>query len=267
MNKIRITLLVLGFLLLAAACRGGDNDSVSAGADDPTDDDPFGQTEWILVEGVVDGDQLELLARYPVTLQRDGNDVDGSAACNNYFGTIINGETLFDGFGATEMACDPAPMTLESDYLNALGRVTTAESGPTSLMLSAAGVELVFERVEPIPDGDLEGTTWLLDTLIEGDAATSTVNGTRATLNFDAAVISGTDGCNTFQGEYEINDETLEVGLLSLTTRGCEDGVMSQAQLVGEVLAAGPSIEIDGDRLILSASNTLGLIYRVSSTR
>ncbi len=268
MTSKRTIALLLSLALLAGACGSEGNDSVSVGTgtggepvqSDP--DDPFGQTGWLLVDALVDRTQLTLLETHPVTLQRDGNDVTGNAACNSYFGLIINGDLLFEGFGATEMACDPpAAMTLEFQYLAALGRVSTAESTEGSLVLTGVGVDLRFEQMEPTPDVDLEDTTWILETLIEGDTASSTINGTIASLTFTAATISGTDGCNTFQGDYEINGETLELGLLRLTARGCESGIARQAQLVGEVLAASPTIEIDGDQLIVSAPGALGLIY------
>jgi len=268
MTRTRIISLGIMFLLIAGACGGTTYQSIAAGggktgSDQTGHSNPFGDTEWILMQATVDGVQLLLLDRYPVTLQRNGGDVDGSAACNSYFGTIVDGDLLFEGFGATEMACDPAPMTLEFDYLDALGRVDSARGG-TELLLTGDGVELRFSQVRPTPDSAIQGTDWVLDTLIEGDAASSTVNGSAANLRFDARTMSGNDSCNTFQGDYEIDGGTLRPGLLSVTARGCEDAIMRQAQRVGAVLGTHPILEVSGDRLSLLTADGLGLIYRAA---
>jgi len=290
-HLLRTVVLILAVAMVAAACGADDDDAVTT--NDPTagdagvsnsgasnsgvsDDDavapaepgedPFGADEWQLIRATVDDADLVLLDTYPVTLRRTGSDVAGSAACNGYFGTVTDGAFLFDGLGATEMACDPpAAMDLESAFLGALGRVTNAHNNAGTLTLTGDGVELGFEVVPPAPDADLEGTAWTLDTVISGDAASSVLSGTNPSLSFDGTSMSGSEGCNSFNTEYSLTDGSLGIAMMITTTRGCDDGTTRQSQSVQAVLAGSPAVAIDGDRLTFTSSDgSAALVYRAS---
>ncbi len=277
-SRLLAALLLLAVLAAGCGADEDDDDAPMTGDDvpaDPTDPavdpaDPFGTAEWRLVEATVDGTDLELIASHPITLQRRGDEVTGTAACNGYSGAIVGGATLFEGFAVTEMACDPPEtMALESLFLQALGRVDTAvveddPGGSGMLVLSGDGVELRFEQVAPTPDADLEGTQWMLDTLLDADAARSTLGDTAAGLRLDAGRITGTDGCNTFEGAYELDGDTLRVGSLAQTTRGCAPEVLEQARTIMSVLTGDPAVTLDGDRLTLRTGSGLGLVYRAA---
>lgn len=285
-HLLRTVVLILAVALVAGACGADDDDAVAtndpavgtAGASDagvgdddavtPAEprEDPFGDDEWRLIHATVDDAALVLLDTYPVTLRRDGNEIGGSAACNSYFGSITTGVFLFDGIGATEMACDPpAAMDLESVFLGALGRVTDAHNNADTLTLTGDGVELRFEVIPPTPDADLEGTSWTLDTIISGDAASSVLSGTNPSLSFDGTSMSGSDGCNSFDTEYSVTNGSLGIAMMITTTRGCDDGTTRQSQAVQAVLAGSPAVAIDGDRLTFTSSDgSAGLVYRAS---
>lgn len=271
----RLLALVAIVVLVAAACGGDDDDSgVVAGGDgdtvinepageEPTDD-PFGADEWVLVAGDVDGAPLMLLDSHPVTLQVDGSDVSGTAACNSYFGALIEGPLLFEGFGVTEMGCDPPEaMDVEFAFLQALIRTTSAAASGDELTLTGEGVELRFSAVPPTPDAELTTTTWLLDTIIDGDAASSILADTAPELRLDEE-LALFDGCNTIAGSYEVDGDVLSVGALRSTARGCQEGVMRQASTISTVIGAQPTISISGDRLTLTGADGLGLSFRAS---
>ena len=231
-----------------------------SGSGEP-DDDVFGDHEWILVSADVDGAPLTLLDSHPVTLRVDAGEVGGTAACNSYFGTVVEGEFLFDGFGVTEMACDPPEaMDLEFAFLGALGRTTSAAGSADALTLTGDGVELRFELVPPTPDAELTGTTWVLDTLIDDIAASSILAGTAPELRLDDE-LALFDGCNTIAGGYEIDGDTLRTGALRSTLRGCEDGVADQAARIAAVIGAQPTISIEGNRLTLTGTDGLALSF------
>ena len=270
----RLLAVLVAFAVVVTACGGDDDDAgVVAGGNDGgtvTDepsgeepaDDPFGSDEWVLISADVDGAPLALLDSHPVTLRVDDGEVNGTAACNSYFGTLVDGPLLFDGFGVTEMGCDPPEaMDLEFAFLQALGRTSTATASGDELTLTGDGVELRFSVVPPTPDAALTGTTWMLDTIIDGDAASSILAGTTPELRLDDE-LSLFDGCNTIGGGYEVDGDTLRIGALRSTARGCEDGVMRQAAMISAVLGSDPSISISGDRLTLTGADSLGLSFR-----
>jgi heat shock protein HslJ len=56
-----------------------------------------------------------------VTLDIAGDRVSGRAACNRYFGSYTDGR--FGRMGSTRMACDPALMQVEAQFLDLLAQV------------------------------------------------------------------------------------------------------------------------------------------------
>ncbi|MEX1209199.1 MAG: META domain-containing protein [Acidimicrobiia bacterium] len=254
MNPRLITPLLL-FSLLAAAC-GGDRD---AGGE------PVDITTWRLTSGTVDGTALVLVEGYPVTFRVEDDQADGTAACNQYGGRVIlDGNTVSfpDGFFQTEMACvDPGVMELEAAFLAALSRVTGSAAGGGELRLSGDGVDLRFIAVEPEPDAALIGTLWHLDTLIEGDAASTVAS--PATLHIDdQGKVTGSTGCNSMSGTYQA---ATGFSPLATTKIACDPSVMDQESLLLAVLGGDPILTIEGSTLTVTASDGSALMYRADA--
>jgi len=133
--------LAIGAALLAVACAPAPSPAGesaqpagSAGAGSLTG------TAWTLVE--LGGRSIEPPpARGAPTLRFDEADrVSGFAGCNSYFGSYqLQGAQLrFGEIGSTRMACtDDSSMTLEQQYLAALGTVTRWERSGSTLTLSS----------------------------------------------------------------------------------------------------------------------------------
>lgn len=251
----RVITPVLLLSLLVAAC-GGDRD---AGGE------PVEITTWQLTSGTVDGVALVLVAGYPVTFRVEDDQVGGTAACNQYGGRVIlDGNTVSfpEGFFQTEMACgDPGVMELEAAFLGALSRVTGSAAGGGELRLSGDGVDLRFSAVEPEPDAALIGTLWNLDTLIEGDAASTVAS--PATLHIDdQGKVTGSTGCNSMSGTYQA---ATGFSPLATTKIACEPSVMDQESLVLAVLAGDPILTIEGSTMTVTASDGSALLYRADA--
>jgi heat shock protein HslJ len=129
------------------------------------------------------------------------------------------------------------------------------------LTLSGDGVEMEFERLEPVPEADLTNTVWVLDGLISGDAVSS-VSGERATLELftDGSILGGT-GCRLLQGQYTISGP--EVVFTEFSAEGeCDPALTDQDNHVVSVLGDGFRVEIDGQRLTVWSAGDEGLSYR-----
>lgn len=248
-----ITLLLSLALVSLAACGDGDVGEGGTSLDGA----------WQLTSGTVDGTEIPLVEGHRITLVVEGTEIGGTAACNSYFGTLEVGEGVsFTGIGATEMYCMPDEvMDSEAAYLEALMRVDTAARQGDDLRLSGPGTELAFSDLPPVPTSDLTGTVWELDTLIEGDAASS-VSGGPATLELgEDGTVAGSTGCRSFEGRYVIQGD--EVRITELAMEGdCPADLASQDDHVIEVLGDGFTVDIDGDRLTVSSAGGLGLGYR-----
>lgn len=247
------SLLALG--LLATACMTGGSTSPSP----PNPNDLLGS--WVLVEGSGPGGEVTIVDGYRITLEMQGPEIGGTSACNHYFGRMaVVGDALrIDELGGTEMACEPAVMESESAYWAALGAVTRWARDGNSLTLSGPEASLTYELLEPVPDAAMVDTVWVLDTLVSGDAASST-NG-RATLELGSdGTIVGSTGCRDFTGRYQIIGD--EVVIIELAMEGeCSAELTAQDSHVVTLLGDGFTVQVEGNRLTLGSTGNQGLGY------
>lgn len=243
--------LVAGCLAAAlAGCAGdaGDGRTVSGPGD------LLGEGV-VLESGTVDGSPLVLPSGVRVTLLPGAGGTDDPAAvsgvsgCNHYLSTMTVDDDAVtfpvEGTGMTEMACEPGLMVLESAYLAALPRVTTGQWDGDRLTLAGDDVELVFTGVGTVPTQALVGTTWRLDSLLDGETASSTVAGADpATLELRAdGTVAGGTGCRTLVGRYEVVAD--EVLLTSLAAEGeCPAELADQDAHVVEALGDGFTVVV-----------------------
>jgi heat shock protein HslJ len=214
--------------------------------------------EWLLQAGTNQGVAIPIVAGSRVTLKVDGTQVGGSAACNSYGGTIqVSGSSIvISALAQTEMACvDNRLMTLESAYLAALPRTTTVARSGNSLLLTGPQVELRFTLIPPVANANLVGTTWLLDSLITGEAVSSTV-GERVTLQFSGdGRLAASTGCRDVTGTYAVSEGQVQVTLDPYDTIGCAADVGDQDAHILDVLSHGFGVSVDGEHLTLTAGD------------
>jgi hypothetical protein len=93
----------------------------------------------------------------------------------------------------------------------------------------------------------LEGTTWLLD---------KTIPGSEITALFANGQVSGSAGCNTYQGTYRstraAGTNTIEFGPLATTRMMCDEPLMDQEQLYLAALEAATEYTIEGFALTIT---------------
>jgi heat shock protein HslJ len=251
-----------GAALLLSACGGAPSGEPG--------DPPAPGGSWQLVSGSGPEGAIEPLDTHPVTLsfEEEGR-VGGTAACNSY-GAVprIEGERLeLDQLDQTDMACDPPEvMELEAAYLSALGRADRLREEGDRLVLSGPDVELVYEPLPPVAAEALVGTDWQLDTLVEGDtASTPPAPGARLLLRPDGSV-EGHTGCRAFAGEYEPREGEVRLTRLALEgdTGACPGAAAAQDGLVVSVLGDGFRAGVEGDRLTVSSRGGQTLVFRAA---
>ncbi len=238
---------------------------ITACGSDDSGDDLLG--EWQLINGEVDGQTLELVPSHPVTITFAEDAFGGTASCNGYGGVYQRANTaiILTDIAVTEMACSPSEtMTLESQFLEGLARADGLLLADT-LSLTGDGVRLMFQAVEPVEEAALLGTVWVLDTLIQGDAASS-VSGDRATLEFfsDGSVI-GSTGCRGFTGQYVVSGAEVVITDLLAGPEECPGELASQDSQVISAIEGGFRVDIDGDRMTTWTHGDEGLGYRAES--
>jgi heat shock protein HslJ len=102
---------------------------------------------------------------------------------------------------------------------------------------------------------DLPGTSWVLVDL----DGTAPVGETPPTIAFDdQGTVTGTGGCNTFNGEVTIDGSDMSVGPLASTQMACEEDISTQEAAFFTALQDVTSYTVDNDgRLVLQDGGTL----------
>ncbi len=248
----RLVLLLAGVLALAAC-----------GTDSPSDA-PDVTGEWQLASGSFIGADLPFPPGATATLALSGGKADGTAFCNRFFASYErDGSSLsFGDIGSTMMGCEPDVMAAEGAYLEALAGVDTAVLDGGDLLLTGAGIELRFGPAPVVPDSPLEGTRWVLETLVAGETASSTIGDPAALVLDRDRRAEATTGCRTLTATWLLEGESLVLDDLLPDGAACPPDLVRQDEHVTAVLQAGPVVEITEDRLTLTAPDGRGLVYR-----
>lgn len=251
----RILVLAVVALLLTAACSSDDDTSVATdpgetGSDDvgPDPDDGGMDIEgsWTLISLVEEGDMaIPLPDDAVIDLRVDGTEIGGTAACNQFGGSVEVGE---DGsFAAselfqTEMTCEPPElMETETRYLTAMAAATSWTIEEQQLTLDGPEAQLVYERTPDPVDAELEGTVWQLDSFYEGTgpdgSVTNQVGMETVTLTITAGAATVESPCGTAAGTAVLDADTPgSIGLvLTLAEEGCSD---EEGALLAETLTS-----------------------------
>jgi heat shock protein HslJ len=217
---------------------------------------------WELVEGSGPDGAIDVPQGWRVTINFLADEVNGQA-CNYYGGTYAigdDGRIAFDAMAMTEMACEEPMMMVEAAYHAALAEVSVATRDEERLTLSGPDAELVFRLLPPVPDEEIVGTRWILDSLIQGDAASSVVGEAFLELSSDGR-FEGSTGCRQIVGRYVINGDTID--FVEMAANGdCRPALQEQDGHVLQVLGDGFVPAVDGRTLTMADNGGLGLVYR-----
>jgi heat shock protein HslJ len=234
-----------------------------------SDADALARTSWVArsissgaaTSGVVPGSEPTL------EFGDIGATVSGSTGCNLYSAAVtIGGGTIsFSDLTVTERGCtEEAIMEQEAAFLAILIGADVFRLADDILEITgpAGAVSLVEPAV--VVDVPLSGTPWELETLIEGDTASSVLFTTFPTLTVDVeqGSMRGTTGCNDYGGMVAVQGNELVVSDLAWTEIGCDRDVMRQEGFMLEVLQGARLFEIQGDRLTILGPAGTALVYR-----
>jgi heat shock protein HslJ len=269
---VKRTIAPLLLAALIASCAygpGGGNGSGNGSGTASPSPDGSGNAHglagaWVLTDGTGPTGPIQVLADYRITLVIEGDEAGGHAACNIYGGTLtVDGDALqISALSMTEMACDEPAMSAEAAYLAAIGVVDSWERDGDRLVLSGSQAELTFELEPPVPDEQIVGTTWVLESLIQGDAATSVLGEAFVMLTADGK-FTGMTGCRELRGRYVMFGD--EIDFAELSAEGeCPADRRAQDAFVIDVLEGRLSATVEGTSLALSDDAGQGLVYRAA---
>lgn len=226
---------------LLTGCRSNRNEPAEAAqsSDETVDVTPppaLTGTSWI-VESLGEGaDQVESLPDVQSSLGFLVDRYGGNGGCNYYVGVYSaqGAELTLESPARTGASCteEPASLTQENVFMSALA--TTARyavvDGNLELFASNGQLMLTLAPLEPAP---LQGTEWSLQFVNVETQWEVTIPDSQITLRIEDGQITGTSGCNSYQGTVDIEDGTIVVTELSFTEMACQEpeGVMEQETL------------------------------------
>jgi heat shock protein HslJ len=257
---------VLASTLLIGACGATDDPAGDTGALELT-----GRT-FIGDQVTRDDEPYPLVKGSQIRLTFDEGTIGASAGCNTMGGdaTWADGTLVVGALAGTEMGCDKPLMDQDvwlTDLLTSEPTLLLADD--TLTLTSGATVIVLSDEEVVVPDASLTGTTWVLDSIITGDAASSVPEGVRSTLLFKTSGLAFAElGCNTGRGGYQADDNTITFVPMATTRMACEEAATSVEDAVLGVLQGDVGFSIDGESLVLTPTSVSGsapdqLVYRI----
>lgn len=248
--------------VVAAACGGSAGDGGVQGGG-PAADLAGRQFLSEAVEERGEPRPLVPSTRIFLTFDEAGRNVGASAGCNSFSGPYeVEGNRLVvDQMGGTEMGCDEARHAQDQWLVDLLMSDPNFElDGDRLILTSGATVVSLLDREVADPDRSLTGTTWVLDTLVEGEVASTPPAGTRASIAFDDdGTFSIETGCNSGGGRYTLEGDRLTFTSYETTLMACKDErEVLEAHMLGLLQAGGVEVEIEADHLTIDAGATGG---------
>lgn len=220
-HRGRTTLAMVTLIAVVAGCGGDDSASTQ-----PTSQ-PVPAIDGItyLSESIT-GHELVEDSRLRISF--DAGNMSADAGCNQMGGPyeVVDGELVLGDVVMTEMACVDPPGLMEQEqwYAEFLSSRPSLATDGDRLTLATDDVTVVFlDREIADPDRPLEGTTWMVDGVIDDQTVSSVPAG--GSLLFGDGSVQVATGCNNGSGSFELSADgtSLTFGPIALTRMACAD--------------------------------------------
>ena len=258
---MRLRHLVVPLLLVVAGCGNPPVGSAPA----PSVGDPLRGQTFLSTDVTVDGQPHALLAGTEVSVEfTDDGRMVARAGCNMMQAPVDTADgklTVEGGLATTDMGCDPPRHEQDAFVAELLGAAPTWKLDGSRLSITSGTTSMALtERSVVEPDKDLAGPTWTLDTLVDGEVASSTTAGAEpVTLVFDGTTVVADTHCNGVTATYTVDGDTIEFSPGSSTLIACSPDIMRVEAAVAEVLRGSVTFEITADRLTLEHPSGKGI--------
>ena len=257
-TAVAVATISLTTSLAMAACASGGPGSAGSGDEWPTGRTFLSTavTDSGADRPLVEGTRLEL------RFQDDGT-LGANAGCNHMGGAAewTNGTLVVRDLAMTEMGCPDGRNEQDSWFIQVLTGSPKVDLSGNDLTLTQGALTIRFTDREVVdPDRPLAGTDWVVDTILDGDAASSVPPSPPATLRInDAGTFEATTGCagGTLTGSAGARSGRISFIDVKATECATESNALDAA--VRAVLRGEVSYEIKADRLVLTGADGHGL--------
>ena len=103
----------------------------------------------------------------------------------------------------------------------------------------------------------LEGPTWVVQEMSVDGTMTAPISEAPPFAVFEDGTVAGSSGCNSYNGTYQIDADSMTIGPLASTLMACTAELLGQEAFYFELLAQTDSYEVSGDQLTLMSGDTV----------
>jgi len=149
------------------------------------------------------------------------------------------------------MSCGETADAFQSSFITLLlqGRYYNVRNDTLTIRAADLSIVLVFTAA---PSNPLLGS-WIVDGLATAPNSVSVpLEGTNLTAVFRIKTVSGSSGCNSYQGPYTTNGKLAAIGPLAGTQIACPQDIMTQEQAFLKDMQGVGKVERRGDHATLS---------------
>jgi heat shock protein HslJ len=257
--------IVVAMMVLCAACSssgsgravpGTTTSTVPAGA---TSTPPGASAGAQQLQGpawsLTSSNAFTVPAQVDITATFANGTVGGASGCNSYSGSYdLHGNRITIGtLTTTRILCAPPVMGAEHAYLRTLVAAQTfvIEMGGTLQIVAGQGHVLDYGQQAQSVVGAWNVTGYLNHA---ATAIVAVIRDTHPTAVFAATgTVSGSTGCNTYRGGYEVNGASISIGPLASTRKLCPEveGISNQEAGLVAALESAKTFSVRGDFLTL----------------
>ncbi|MGW5296253.1 META domain-containing protein [Streptomyces bacillaris] len=252
-------------LLTLAACgtESGSGPGSGGGSDTARSDVPVTGVAWQVDSLTVGGKKTE-------APEGSRLEIDPKGRATAYFGcnhigarAEVEGDRItLSEPSRTEMACGEDVDAFEKAAVSALdGELTAKLSGEKLTLTAEGGGTMALSEERP---ADLTGTRWAVNTLVDGETATSVPADLpkervpHLTFGEDGTV-QGNYGCNDYRGKATVKDATITFGPPAGTKKLCPEAEMETERAVLAALDGPATYTIKGSTLTITADGGRGI--------
>lgn len=257
MRKVLIAVVGAGLLALP----GCGNESSAGGS-------LTGKT-YLSTAVVENGEPKQLAGKIRLQFTEDGRLI-ADAGCNQLQAPVETGagKIAVKDLSMTNMGCDQARHATDEWLAKLLQAGPTWKLTADKLAVSTDTTTIdLTDRETAEPDLPLEGTKWRLSTVLAGDTASHQAGSEQAYLTINGERVTGSTGCNEFQGKVARAGDKLTFGELATTRRACAGDAGKLEQSLLGVLTGEVGYQIESNQLRLRPTTPAGTGLDFTGTR